>query len=457
MSQNKKSDRAKRQELAQKVNEVKKRQENWLKQRAAEIKKSEGGATGKKDHQNEISLDPKYNSRPYDRTQYSSNVEIRTRNSPPLPRDKFQNWLKARQNSEVNDKNVNENGQDVNVLRISSARVPEFATPDPNWEEEMRAEELMAASEAKLMSPQNFDAVANGIISRVKRELQMTENKENRGSTLNGSRNQVAGRSNHGMAKVSPTGHRIEDDQNGMSQELGPSGALLFKDPVQRKENSDVQTEILSSHYCPACQQLMNLSKHAPSILIPCGHTLCSSCAKQSRFCPFCGSHIKSHTTNIMLQHIIEEYHNRGENSDGIRDRKHQSQNGRQGTFTRDIAQRDQIKYKEDLQNLATRQEILQEEIESLTKNIHKLSLQLKTEQQQALRIKQEERNVENQIQQLEEKLAILREHRKEYETKCAQIENQFTSEQNKLDMTKSTLKSLKEEVEKIKILVDAD
>ncbi|KAL3832271.1 hypothetical protein ACJMK2_023930 [Sinanodonta woodiana] len=475
MSQNKKSDRAKRQELAQKVNEVKKRQENWLKQRAAEIKKPEGGAPGKKDHQNGISTDPKSNSRPYDRTQYSSNVELRTRNSPPLhkdrtrnspplPKDKFQNWLKARQNSEVNDEAVNENGQDVNVLRISSARVPEYATPDPNWEEEMRAEELMAVSEAKLMSPQNFDAVADNIISRVKHELQMTENKENRGSTLGGSRNQLVGRSSHGMdkthqdfSKISPTGHRIEEKKVQNSVEFGASKTLLFKDQVQRKDNSDVHSETLSSHYCPSCQQLMNLAKHAPSILIPCGHTLCSSCARQSRFCPFCGSQLKSHTTNIMLQHIIEEYHNRGENSDDNRDRKHQSQNSRQSTFAKDIAQRDRIRYKEDLQNLATRQEILQEETESLTKNMHKLSFQLKTEQQQALQITQEERNVEKQIQQLEEKLATLREHRKEYETRCAQIENQVTSEQNKLDMTRSTLKSLKDEVEKIKILAEAD
>jgi len=50
----------------------------------------------------------------------------------------------------------------------------------------------------------------------------------------------------------------------------------------------------IESHACPICYELMLPPEHAPMLLFPCGHTLCSSClikhmeVAQKTTCPCC-------------------------------------------------------------------------------------------------------------------------------------------------------------------------
>lgn len=51
------------------------------------------------------------------------------------------------------------------------------------------------------------------------------------------------------------------------------------------------------------------MPEQAPTLMVPCGHTLCKSCAQSHAACQLCGNIINSLTTNIMLQQIIQEFH----------------------------------------------------------------------------------------------------------------------------------------------------
>lgn len=44
-------------------------------------------------------------------------------------------------------------------------------------------------------------------------------------------------------------------------------------------------------------------------MLIPCGHTLCKSCAQETRSCPYCYCSVESTKLNIVLHQVIKEYH----------------------------------------------------------------------------------------------------------------------------------------------------
>ena len=128
-------------------------------------------------------------------------INNNSRSSHPVPEDvlaskksnaKFQNWLKARErkagdegdriihhnnrsydssnySNKAKDDQVHYNG-DANVLRVSSSRSPEYATPDPGWNSDDETGEITAA---QLMSPEDFDAVADDIIARVKGDISM--------------------------------------------------------------------------------------------------------------------------------------------------------------------------------------------------------------------------------------------------------------------------------------------
>ena len=118
---------------------------------------------------------------------------------------KFQNWLKAREgkdagnsdrivhhNKSYDSSNYSGNAKgdasyhgNVNVLRVSSSRSPEYATPDPGWNSDDETGEITAA---QLMSPEDFDAVADDIIARVKGGLNVKGGKQKEAAEGNGAK-----------------------------------------------------------------------------------------------------------------------------------------------------------------------------------------------------------------------------------------------------------------------------
>ena len=124
------------------------------------------------------------------------------KSSYPLPENviastksnaKFQNWLQAKggkdtddrhRNAQHGNKSYNSNNyssyqegdnhgnvgchSEVDILRVSSSRSPQYATPDIGWNSDDETGEITAA---QLMSPEDFDAVADDIIARVKGDI----------------------------------------------------------------------------------------------------------------------------------------------------------------------------------------------------------------------------------------------------------------------------------------------
>lgn len=98
-----------------------------------------------------------------------------------------------------------------------------------------------------------------------------------------------------------------------------------------------------------------------------------------------------------------------------------------------------------------TRQEILQEEAASISKNISKLSSKLTKETQQIDSIVKEEESIQTRIRALQQQCHALAEHRKEYERNCYELDNQSESEKKRLVLVKNSLKSVQEQIEKVR------
>ena len=137
-------------------------------------------------------------------TRKSAPSERFQKSSYPLPENviastksnaKFHNWLKAKEGKETDDRNrhlqqtnksynssnysntveeyhnVGCHGE-IDILKVSSSRSPQYATPDLGWNSDDETGEITAA---QLMSPDDFDSVADDIIARVKGDLSVKE------------------------------------------------------------------------------------------------------------------------------------------------------------------------------------------------------------------------------------------------------------------------------------------
>ena len=100
---------------------------------------------------------------------------------------------------------------------------------------------------------------------------------------------------------------------------------------------------------------------------------------------------------------------------------------------------------------MQTRQEILQEESASISKNISKLSTKMTKEKQQIDSISKEEENIQSRIRTLQQQCQALTEHRREYERNYEELDNQSDSEKKRLVLVKNSLKSVQEQIEKVR------
>ena len=163
---------------------------------------------------------------------------------------RFENWMKAKHNDETEQEesydhtgnNLNTSGSvynsqrysemyytdksyrdhkgsgEVNVLRVPSTRLPEYASPDPGFTSDDDTGEITAAT---LMSPEDFDSRADDIIARVKGDM-----------------------------KDSNTYTKSHNAFNEVRKSLQPG----------KRTTSDVQPTSdgsLSSHVCHKCDKLM--------------------------------------------------------------------------------------------------------------------------------------------------------------------------------------------------------
>lgn len=92
--------------------------------------------------------------------------------------------------------------------------------------------------------------------------------------------------------------------------------------PENSKQEEELKDMILS-HTCPICFELLIPPMHSPYILSPCGHNFCESCLKNNegkyiRNCPCCRASIKTKALNIDLQNLITNAERRRQESESI-------------------------------------------------------------------------------------------------------------------------------------------
>ncbi|XP_045169631.2 uncharacterized protein LOC123532289 [Mercenaria mercenaria] len=423
----------KKQELREKVKEIKQRQHNWMKQRAESQQPSPDKDTL---HTNKLGnagsrTQPRKVTNAQSTPDYhkplgtSSQSLAQSLISSNRSKAKFQSWLKTKETNEdtgVQDASQRDRNQNndvynseryadnyyndepyrdhkgsgsVNVLRVPSTRSPEFATPDPSWNSDDETGEISAA---QLLSPDDFDARADDIIARVKGDL------------------------------VKPS--------NDYS--MKPHAEYSYTSTTAKPEEQE-----LSSHVCPTCEKLMMPPNASPMLLIPCGHTLCNTCSKKTKYCAMCGCVVQSSTLNIMLQQIITNFHTKQTHRQAV-----------QKSISNSVHKNN---YQEEYQNLLTRQEILQEESRNISKSVHKLTRKLNQDQHQVSNIQKKEEEVELEIEELQRKLKELTEHRVEYEKNCYTLEIEVKQEKNRLVLVQDSLTSVEQQIEKVKLFTEND
>ncbi|XP_071101895.1 uncharacterized protein [Haliotis cracherodii] len=439
--------RQKKEEVAEKVREMKLRQQNWMKQRDEHLTKNETDATktkanGKESHYSDRN-GPKKASVPapkslLSRTQ-SAEGRLNTRPSKPNnangggpsqmnARGKFQNWLQVRQTSsdvapETTDSGVRDEDEQSHDLDEASAYIPRgTSAPVCQQRDEFSdfSEGEFEELKSRLLAPKDFDALADRIVSRVKKDL----------------------------------------DLNGTDRQY-KTGGYQSKRRVSSElplENGDSSSN-MSSHHCPCCSEIMIGSQFTPLLLIPCGHTVCRECCQGRELCPECYCSIGSTTCNIMLQQIIQEYQGKktvqkiSPSRTYRKDDKYSPQNYQEHMKGTPV---DNHHYAEQLQNLHTRLDVLSSEKTTAQVECERLADAIQREAVQVRNISKEEDNICSQIGTLEEKLNILRQHRGEYESKCQEMKGEREEAQRRLTLLKETIESLNNELEKVQLLSEA-
>ena len=119
--------------------------------------------------------------------------------------------------------------------------------------------------------------------------------------------------------------------------------------------------------------------------------------------------------------------------------------------FLLDSGMKTKAQYKEEYQNLLTRQSVLKSEATDVQRNIKTITHEIKQEEKQIHNIVLEENKVREQIQNLQEKLEALEHHRKQYTVSKEDMNQRKVSESNRLNLIQDTLLTLEIEIEKVK------
>ncbi|WAQ93942.1 hypothetical protein MAR_006413 [Mya arenaria] len=198
-----------KQEIREKVKEMKMRQQNWMKQKAEFESKSSNGNSSSPVQRSPDDVTTK-KSKPVDNIERgvrSSSSNDRNNNSTERllashkSNAKFASWLKAKEvpaedeglslenestfihKSEYNSNKYSDNYyKDVDyrdhkgsggatTLRVPSERTSKVTSPEQGWDSEDETGEITAAT---LMSPEDFDSRADDIIAKVKGDLKLS-------------------------------------------------------------------------------------------------------------------------------------------------------------------------------------------------------------------------------------------------------------------------------------------
>ena len=192
--------------------------ENWLKAKHTDQSKHESDQLGGHKHSDSYHDNNRYDRNNYTDSNYGNNLY---RDEPY--RD-------------------HQGSKEVNVLRILSSRSPDYATPDPSWNSEDETGEISAA---QLLSPEDFNTVADSIINKVKGDLGIGKK----------DKSMTAVKTSHGTS--------VRDEHYGKCR------ATKSGDGLSQKSNVSKGNVGKANHVCPTCDKLMVITCYAITSIEP--------------------------------------------------------------------------------------------------------------------------------------------------------------------------------------------
>ncbi|XP_059171333.1 CDK-activating kinase assembly factor MAT1-like isoform X2 [Physella acuta] len=322
-------------------------------------------------------------------------------------RDKFEHWI----NERIKSRDINEESDftdDCSFVSGPNSELERIASPELDTQRQPIQEE-------------EFGTLAEKIASKVKEEM----------GILNYNKSLTKTASHITVLKGSKNDKEIKRCQT--HTQIPP--VFDYK-----------KSSIPGNHSCPDCGNLMLFSENQPMMLIPCGHTLCKSCAQETRSCPNCYCSVETTKLNSVLHQVIKEYHTQ----DKIPQRDLKSYN--QEKFQSSLPS-----YNNQLSTLQTRKEILTTEHKTLLNKQKTVASQLRQEELQAQTLRKQEEEIIRTIKELQDRLNSLKVQRQEYQTTIMDLQSEKSNIEGKISLISTTIVSLTKEIEKMKLLSEAE
>jgi hypothetical protein len=224
----------------------------------------------------------------------------------------------------------------------------------------------------------------------------------------------------------------------------------------------------IEQHCCPICLELMAPPSNAPVLLFPCGHTFCASCVKaQSRTahhdkCACCRAKITSTAPNISLQNIIENFlKKRSEMTQQQRNQHHppasSSQSNTDSSATHEFGSgidANAEKYYRDYRAFSIRCEVLRNEMEELLTESEALKSKRRSGRVVLGQLATDKKRLEAEIQRMQMELQLTVEHMHEQEARLTVAEEEWKTNDKRLQVVESTLQGVVQQKDKCKLLV---
>ncbi|XP_076461274.1 uncharacterized protein LOC143293859 [Babylonia areolata] len=459
-----KGNAAKKEQIAEKVKEIQQRQKNWMRQRDEHLNtnnepvlgetlangehfsSSVAKAANRRDSmehtpQGADILRVHHNSSQHLASEVSDKLNVKVKHG-------FGAWLQSR-------KPGDDSKNDTDSSLVSSKEEYFSGTHNSNnhFHKEISApsssgvSSLRNSSRSYPLSPAEFDNLADSIAAKVKKDLGIKHS--------NGARFY-----NEGAEAVD---HRLKQEKTFVQG--SPARQSGHKAEGSEGTDNDNDTSVdVSCHRCPFCSSLMATPAHVPMLLVPCGHTVCKRCSTSHTCCRLCGTRVRSLTMNIMLQHIIQEFHRKGHQGTTssshslpapAQGRERERESGLPVIPPKTTSKYSDVNYSSQLHSLQERQATLQGEAQACRKERDQVGAKVKRAEKQVKAIEKEESSLERQVQELQEQLRGLREHKEEYAGECRRLQEEFQAASQQVVLVEGTLKSLGEEIDKVQFLAE--
>eukprot|EP00736_Rhodelphis_marinus_P005970 Rmarinus@m.8965 len=241
-------------------------------------------------------------------------------------------------------------------------------------------------------------------------------------------------------------------------------------DELKRETEAHVETFLaseLGSQTCPICFELMLPPRHSPKMLVPCGHTFCNSCLqthldenKRSR-CPLCRENVTDRVQNQSLQRLLEAYAAQRNVLDQKKSALAESRRLDDGDMSNEPAVPDSAptsakieEYQRRYQTAALRSRILGNELAESVETAEKAEDAHTTACLVRDHIRAQRDGIQKRLEEVQRELQVANEHLSQQDTKCADMQHEAETAQQRTELLTQTLESVHGEIDRYVLIL---